>query len=236
MSFKNYLISVFIIIGSLCFTTVLAWASRELDFNSFKTVETVIGAGELNRIQVKGGEVLEVVGNENKYSLYWSSDWRNLFIVPKVEVGETINMSLILGSGLAQDIRFTVGDVVGQTIFINNSYLNQTLGQELEHEIRAMFEAMREDIKGKYYVIPVRRSLWIDGLARNVVIRQLKAYLYKGLTGSVLEVHNRSRGLIKLKDQDFNNMFVEVVAVSIENPKLYRWDKSRVFVITRNTR
>lgn len=235
MSFKTYLISVFIIIGSLCFTTVVAQASKELDFNSSKTLETVIGAGELNRIQVKDGEVLEVVGNENKYSLYWSSDWRNLFIVPKVEVGETINMSLILGGGLAQDIRFTVGDVVGQTIFINNSYLKQTLSQKLEHEIRAMFEAMREDIKGKYYVIPIKRSLWIDGLVRNVVIRQFKAYLYKDLTGSVLEVHNQSRGLVELKDQDFNNMFREVVAVSIENPKLHRWDKSRVFVITRNT-
>src|SRR5271170_5254135 len=98
----------------LIFFACSAYASTEFKYSGDKKIETVIAANELNRIGVVGGEIIEVIGDENKYALYWSGDWRNLFIKPKVEVGEIIELSLIMPQGGVQDIRFTVGDTAAQ--------------------------------------------------------------------------------------------------------------------------
>jgi hypothetical protein len=95
-----------------------AMATSEFTLNPKGRIEGIIGAGGVNRIQVSGSEIMEVVGDESKYSLYWSGDWRNLFITPKTGVGETVDVSLILIGGQAQDMRLTVGDVESQTIFL----------------------------------------------------------------------------------------------------------------------
>lgn len=95
-----------------------AMATSEFTLNPKGRIEGIIGAGGVNRIQVSGSEIMEVVGDESKYSLYWSGDWRNLFITPKTAVGETVDVSLILIGGQAQDMRLTVGDVEAQTIFL----------------------------------------------------------------------------------------------------------------------
>ena len=89
----------------LIFFTCPAYARPEFKYSGDKKIETVIAANELNRIFVSGGEIIEVIGDENKYALYWSGDWRNLFIKPKVEVGEIIELSLIMPQGGAQAVR-----------------------------------------------------------------------------------------------------------------------------------
>ena len=112
----------------LIFFACVAYASTEFTYSGDKKIETVIAANELNRIGVVGGEIIEVIGDENKYALYWSGDWRNLFIKPKVEVGEIIELSLIMPQGGAQDIRFTVslfGDCV--KLRIRSKYQNLIL-------------------------------------------------------------------------------------------------------------
>ena len=225
MSFKIILLSMFI----LCLSGRVALAAKEISFNPAKTIETVIGAGELNRIQVKGNEVLEVVGNENKYRLYWSSDWHNLFIVPKTEAGETIDVSLILGGGLAQDVRFTVSDTTGRTIFITNSVAKTAYDRDREASL--MIGAMQEGIKGKYYVTELKRTVFKD---KFLYVKQLQSWRYKDLTGAVLEVKNRQGGRVSLGENKFRHLFKNVIAVNIETPLLAKWGASRVFVITRN--
>ena len=78
---KLFLSVKLLIITFTCFS--YAYANTEFTFNPKNRIETVIGANELNRIGVVGGEIIEVIGDENKYALYWSGDWRNLFIKPK---------------------------------------------------------------------------------------------------------------------------------------------------------
>ena len=223
-----------------------AYASTEFKYSGDKKIETVIGANELNRIGVVGGEIIEVIGDENKYALYWSGDWRNLFIKPKVEVGEIIELSLIMPQGGAQDIRFTVGDTSAQTIFINlGSELKSSLSgkgfttlanPQLKSEITSMMSAMIEGEKGKYYVTGLKRTLKQN---KQQLVSQNAVYRYRNLCGAVLSVKNLTSKPLEFLELDFSNLFKNTVAINLGsyNGQTLNVIKPRatmqVFIITR---
>lgn len=215
---------------------------KEVDFAPKHNLELVIGQNEPNRIQLNKAEVLDIVGDEAKYGLYWSSDRCHFFIVPKAAVGEIISISLILAGGLAQDIRFTVGDIPAQTVLINmdskkkNVILNEAnplADRILRDEITSMMRAMMADNKGKYYVATSDRNLSLQVPDKNLWVFEEKVYRYKDLAGVVLKVRGKNKGLTEVKASDFSNIFSKVLAVSVENPLLARNQKGRVFVVTR---
>jgi hypothetical protein len=189
---------------------------------------------------------MEVVGDESQYQLYWSGDYRNLFIAPKVEVGKTIELSLVLAGGKVQDIRFTVVKTAAQTIFINtnegethlspdsSNKRTYLLSKALKLEIPAMMRAMiaGKDMNGKYYIIDAKRTVLKNG---QMTINQTSAYRYLDLNGAILSVQNTSGKLLKLSKEDFKSIFKDSVAISIETGFLKAKAKSRVFVITRSS-
>lgn len=228
----------------LIFFACPAYSSTEFKYSGDKKIETVIAANELNRIGVVGGEIIEVIGDENKYALYWSGDWRNLFIKPKVEVGETIELSLIMPQGGVQDIRFTVGDMAAQTIFINLGSEVRDLSSasngfvplsnpQLKSEISGMMRVMIEGVKGKYYVINGRRTLH---KTKQRLITQEKAYRYKDLSGAVLSVKNLTSKSLDLLELDFKNLFKNTVAINLGSCVIKPRTTVQVFIITRETR
>ena len=210
------------------------YASIEFKYLENEKIEVIIGANELNRIGLVGGEIIEVIGDENKYSLYWSSDWRNLFIKPKVEVGETIELSLIMPQGDVQDVRFNVGDTTAQTIFINlGSKLKFSLNMQLKHEIALMMKAMCDGEKGKYYVTNVKRTLKQN--KQQFVIQNL-AYKYRDLSGAVLSVKNLTSKSLDLLEFDFKNLFKNTIAINLGSSVIKPRAAVQVFIITRETR
>lgn len=239
--FKPLLLSLLIallVFVSFCNSSV---ASTVFSFSPNKKIEVVIAAGVLNRIKITNGEVMEVIGDENKYSLYWSGDWRNLFIKPKVEVGETIELSLITSSGDAQDMRFTVGDLLAQTIFINmgnsarepspvngNFYLLSD--PELKLEISSMMRAMIEGVKSKYYITGNKRILQ---QTKQQLITQEKAYRYKNLSGAVLTVKNLTSKSLALFESDFKNLLKNCIAINLSSSVIGCKGSAQVFIVTR---
>jgi len=217
-----------------------AYASTEFKYSGDKKIETVIGANELNRIGVVGGEIVEVIGDENKYALYWSGDWRNLFIKPKVEVGEIIELSLIMPQGGAQDIRFTVGDTAAQTIFINlgsepksslsGKSFTMLSDPQLKSEIASMMRTMIEEVKGKYYVTGVKRTIQ---QTKQQLITQEKAYRYKDLSGAVLSVKNLTSKPLVLVESDFKNFFKDCIAINLSSSAVKKGELAQVFIITK---
>ncbi len=241
---KLFLSVKLLLITFACFS--YAYANTEFTFNPKNRIETVIGANELNRIGVVGGEIIEVIGDENKYALYWSGDWRNLFIKPKAEVGETIELSLIMPHGGAQDMRFTVGDTSAQTIFINlGSELKPTshakgfiplVNEPLKSEIASMMRAMIEGEKSKYYVTSSKRTLQ---KTKERLVTQNVAYRYRNLCGAVLSVKNLTSKPLELLELDFTNLFKNTLAINLGsyNGNALNVIKPRatmqVFIITR---
>lgn len=216
------------------------FASLEFSFNPKKRIETQVAANELNRIFVSGGEVIEVIGDENKYSLYWSGDFRNLFIKPKIEVGETIELSLIIPQGGAQDIRFTVGDTAAQTIFINLGNESNTslsargitsrTNPQLKSEIALMMRAMIENEKGKYYITNVKRTLQ---QIKERLITQHLSYRYRDLSGGCLSVKNLTAKPLNLLEADFSNLFKNTVAINFESNVIKPQGTIKVFIVTK---
>lgn len=237
---QKFKLLLFLLLGLLG-SNVNAVASTEFSFSPTKTIQTAIAYGQVNRIQVRGGEIMEVIGDENQYQLYWSGDYRQLFIAPKLEVGKTIELSLVLAGGEAQDIKFTVIKTSAQTIFINKdrgeSNLSKSLTDthSLKSEISAMIKAMAacKNKNGKYYIIDAKRSIFKN---KQMIVNQVAAYRYLELSGAVLIVQNTSGKILQLKEQDFKSIFKDTIAISIETDLLKPRAKSRVFVMTRNNK
>jgi hypothetical protein len=216
-------------------------ANLVFNYSGNRKIEASIAASELNRIGIIGGEIVEVIGDENKYAVYWSGDWRNLFIKPKVEVGETIEVSLIMPGGHAQDIRFTALDMAPQTILLNlsdktsrlltaNSEMMPQFDPQLKSAVAAMMRAMIDGVKDKYYVISAKRLL---RKTKQQVVWQTKSYRYGDLSGAVLSVKNLDARPLKLAEEDFNNLFTNTIAINLATNWLAKGASSQLFIITR---
>lgn len=205
-------------------------SAQQLGFSADKKIEAVIGENELNRIFIQNFELMEVVGDESKYSLSWSGDYRHIFIRPKIAAGEIIELSLVMAGGIAQDVRFTVGDVTAQTIFINaKSQDREKLeNRELKREIAALMRAMIESEIGKYYVISNMREL---KKTKDMLVVQEKTYRYKGLVGAVVRATNLSKVELEITEQDL--MFKSIIAINIGNRFIAPKTSQLIFVITR---
>ena len=215
--------------------SILGFAQATLGSRSDRLVRqpaltAIIAGNEVNRLGVRSGELLEVIGDESRYDIYWSSDNRNLFIKPKVEIGENLSISLIFADGWVQDLRLTVGDIVAQTILFESDQLTGIRRQALMLEINAMMRSMNQGIKGKYYVMEQQRTI-----AKNKqrVITQQQAYRYEKLSGAILSVKNLTDQLVKLQEQDFNDLFQGTIAISLTSQWLEPRGKAQILIITR---
>ena len=215
--------------------SILGFAQATLGSRSDRLVRqpaltAIIAGNEVNRLGVRSGELLEVIGDESRYDLYWSSDNRNLFIKPKVEIGENLSISLIFADGWVQDLRLTVGDIVAQTLLFESDQLTGIRRQALMLEINAMMRSMNQGIKGKYYVMEQQRTI-----AKNKqrVITQQQAYRYEKLSGAILSVKNLTDQLVKLQEQDFNDLFQGTIAISLTSQWLEPRGKAQILIITR---
>jgi hypothetical protein len=225
---------------SLFFFANSAYAAKEFKYSKDKKIEAIIGVNELNRIGIIGGEVIEVIGDESKYTLHWSGDWRNLFIRPKVEVGETIEVSLIIPQGGAQDIRFTVGDTSAQTIFIklgddsktnsSSAVLSPFARSQLKSEMIAMMRAMISGESGEYYV---RASKRILQKTKERAISQKSSYRYRDLSGAILSVKNLTTKPLSLVESDFKSLFNGTIAINLGSRLIEPKAITQVFIITR---
>lgn len=220
---------------------ITTFANTEFKFSPRSKIETQISSDELNRIEVNGGDIMEVIGDEGKYSLYWSSDWRNLFIKPKVPSGETFELSLIFFGGLAQDIRFTAGDTTAKSItidvgsdhhphYIHHSDFRPVSDYRLQTEITAMMRAMFEGIKSKYYVTDTKRLV---KKTDQLEITQIKAYRYKDLSGAVLEVKNNTKSSVNALEEDFRGLFKGTLAINLKSLNIAPKQKTTLFIVTK---
>lgn len=214
---------------------VIVKANTEFKFTPRAKLEVQISSDELNRIEVNGGDIMEVVGDEGKYSLYWSSDWRNLFIKPKVPAGEPFELSLIFSGGLAQDIRFTAGDTTAKTIRLDLGK-SETSKPSLQLKVTAMMKAMfedkprAEDVRGKYYITETNRVI---KTTPQFQITQIKTYRYKDLNGAVAIVKNLSKATVQLSEEDFSRLFKDTLAITLKSFDLAPKAKTLLFIVTK---
>lgn len=229
-----------------------AIAAQKFIVSADKKITAMVAKDHLNRLQVQGSQVMEVIGDESKYGIYWSSDWRNLFIKPKIPAGQSFELTLVMAGGIAQDIKFITADKGGgQTVFIKAAtpdpglltraaYSTEAIAQSflvnsLQHvkaEISLMMRAMINQVKDKYYVIKNQRVICANP---KWLITQTIAYRYKNFSGAVLLVQNLTSKFLKLQEADFKHLFSRTVAITLSSPDLAPRAKEPIFIITRDS-
>lgn len=203
----------------------------ELDVE--KKIEAVIGANVANRIEVKGEDLLEVVGDESKYQLKWNKNHRSIYLVPKAEVGEVIELSLMLVSGQVQDLRLTIGDVLARTIVLVSKNDQAEFYETLEKaEIRALLKAMVKDENpnNKYWLSEEKIKLITS---KEKYISQIREYKYGELIGRVIEIENKGKSELIIREGEIKEIIPEVKLVSFSKRILGAREKAKLFVISK---
>jgi hypothetical protein len=205
---------------------------KHVNINPNKYLELVIGREVANRIHVVNREIQEIIGDENKYSINWSMDYQNMFITPKAEVGEIIDISLLLFGGEVQDIRFTVGDCSAQAIVLIPNKVKDacSLNNEFNHEVAEMVRAMIKGEKRKYYVVTGKRFINCD---EEKKLTQIKSYSYKDLTGAYIEITNKTNKELLISQDIFKDIFKSVIATEVCQERLPARGKTYAVVISR---
>lgn len=199
--------------------------------NEEQRLKADISKSGLNRITMKPCRILQVTGDDTKYRLIHDDDGKNIYLMPKVSVGELIELSLRNDLGEVQDLELKVSNVKGQSIVIQSQRKNQD--KEIKQEVFAMMKAMMRGHEGKYFVEKKQRN--IDN-KYGVVIRQVKSYRYGDLSGGVFELSgNRTKDSGYISRQEFIELFEGSRALALRGKfdDKVRQNKQLVYLITK---
>lgn len=155
------LISVVIILGPLSFKAEALVGKRtaaEYKFDTKRTISVNLGKKSQTRISVYPHSIKEIIGDSEQYLVVHDTSGRYLYLLPKVKVGERVNLSIVTTSGKVQDFDFKVTDTKGSTIILN---LDSTLSlsdnkakekSEKKEEIKSLLTSMVKGEYSKYHV------------------------------------------------------------------------------------
>ena len=204
--------------------------------------KVAISKNGLNRINFGSSAVREVIGDKNKYQLLKDTGSRNIFILPKGDVGEKFDVTFIDTSGRATDVEFVVIEktAMSYTMGVESNNFELIVDEERTLALK-MLKAMRLGIKGQFYVYKTEYELInkvLSKLLPTIKILDAKTYKYGEMTGLVFEIKNNGKLPFKPSAIDFEQMFSGTMLTGIElteassiiQPKA----KGYVYLITKN--
>lgn len=169
--------------------------------------------------------IAQIVGDESQYNIILDKKNKNIFLTPKVEIGESLELSLIDLSGHVVDLELTVKAIESQLIKINPRNI---VAQNTDTEPLQMMRAMLSNKGDKYFVTEMQRNL---GTINGLDILQIKSYKYGQWVGAELLVTNSLKKPVILTESDFSSLFASV-AINIQKLLLSPKAKARVIIIT----
>lgn len=178
-----------------------------------------------NRISFGNTSIAQIVGDESQYNIILDKKNKNIFLTPKVEIGESLELSIIDLSGHVVDLELTVKAIESQLIKINPRNI---VAQNTDTEPLQMMRAMLSNKGDKYFVTEMQRNL---GTINGLDILQIKSYKYGQWVGAELLVTNSLKKPVILTESDFSSLFASV-AINIQKLLLSPKAKARVIIIT----
>ena len=192
-------------------------------------IKASISSSFTNRIYFDRHGITDVIGDDSQYQIVTDRKATNLFLVPKIPVGKTIELSIINAIGEVADLVLQIKDIEGQVITISNELPSSHKQQESQAIIQ-MLQSMMQGYEEGYYVTNVKRTFNNHGLK----IKQDKVYRFGTLIGARLVTINKSgRKPHELQELDFGQLFKSVIAVSLEKKTLPPRGKGLVWIIAK---
>ena len=212
---RIFILTFFIILPSI----VIA---QEFTYSGEKIKAEISNAK--NRISMNVA-ITQIVGDESQYNIILDKKNKNIFLTPKVEIGESLELSIIDLSGHVVDLELTVKAIESQIIKINPRNI---VAQNTDTEPLQMMRAMLSNKGDKYFVTEMQRKL---GTINGLDILQIKSYKYGQWVGAELLVTNSLKKPVILTESDFSSLFASV-AINIQKLLLSPKAKARVIIIT----
>lgn len=79
----------------------------------------------LNRISNSPYQIVQITGDESRYRLKCDDDGMNIYLMPLVEIGEKIEISIKNNMGFVFDMELEVANIRGQTICIDSQKMTK---------------------------------------------------------------------------------------------------------------
>ncbi len=222
-----------------------SFASNIYQFKQDKRIKAQITNLDMTRIEFGKYGIAAVIGDENKYDFLHDDNGSNIFIKPKLAVGDSFSISLISHGGLVQDLDLTVKEKEAETIIIRT--VCDELDEKLkDKEIADILKAMQKGQRKKYYVREVNNRLDIKLLDKNltkqllgirgskkIIITEKQIYRFGNITGVLLEFKNNANKQLKLKSKYFKKIFEHTVAISLETKILPAKASTKILIVCR---
>lgn len=231
MATKRLFISGLVII----FTVAIIFAAYAPVSLAGKLITAPISKGGINRISAFPYHIKEIIGDKSKYELLSSDDGSNIFIIPKVKLGDKLELAVITSNGAIHDLLLTAGKDSVPAIHLNSStpnysrHLSQNKANE-QSQILKMISHMSANHLNSYYVQNTNRNI-----ANNLglKLKQIKTWRFGKLVGAIIDVHNLSRSTKLLKENDFKSLFQRTKAISITGSNILPSQaSSQVLIVT----
>jgi len=225
---------LFILSLTVIFIAVITFAASPISLAS-ELITAPISKGGINRISAFPYHIKEIIGDKSKYELLSSDDGSNIFIVPKVKLGDKLELAVITSNGAIHDLLLTAGKDSVPAIYLKpftqekSRHLSQNKTNE-QSQILKMISHMNSDHHNSYYVRNTNRNI-----ANNLglKLKQIKTYRFGKLVGAIIDVHNLSRSTKLLKENDFKSLFQRTKAISITGGNILSPQaSSQVLIVT----
>ena len=198
-------------IKTIAVTSILITASvnaETIRYTPNKVMELSVSKGGLNRITYSPYKIIQVTGDEGKYRIKYDEDGSSIYLMPLVDVGEIIEVSLRNNAGQVQDLHLKVANKKGSSLVIDGAYVPAS--QKANKDIAAnMLRAMKDNQQGIFYVQKHKQGL---GNINGLNITQIRTYQYKNIKGGVFAISNITRDKQIFSKDEFNKRFSNVIA------------------------
>lgn len=197
-----------------------------------KPLELAISAVGVNRIGFAPNIVTNIWGDASEYSAMVSDNGHELFITSRLEAGRDIALAVSLAGGRIVDLMFHITE--GRPKIINlNLQKVELKSKELTQEVTQMLKAMRNGIRGKYYVRQLEDKFRINS-HDALWASQKQIYQFGKLRGVPLILKNRGKKSVSIDVPNFLQGFNNVIAMQVDDLILAPGKMTKVFLISRH--
>lgn len=103
------------------------FAAQEFEYIPGNKIKAKISSSNINRIEFGKIGIAQIIGDDRKYKIIVDNKAQNIFLLPKVQANQTLELALVGFSGDIADLVLESQDIEGQVIrILTDSFYNNS--------------------------------------------------------------------------------------------------------------
>lgn len=194
-----------------------------------KPLKLNISENGINRISFAPNIVTNIWGDSSEYSASLSASGSEVFLTSKLEAGNNIALAVSLAGGRIVDLILVTKKSEPQIINLN--LRNKGTKQEnIQREAQEMLKAMRQGVKGIYYIQEDSRQFNVQ--SHNLLwAKGDRLYQFGNLIGIPLLLKNKGKTVVTIDLVKFLSGFNDVVALQVDDLTLMPNMETKAYLV-----